>query len=190
MNETNFEGLDLLDFGNTRQLWGGVYVGKGEMLLVPFPDENPEDAILPQKVLPLTLDEWTALLAQTDYLNVRMPNKAIFRKSQRQVDSSIAWLVFRRDGFVCRYCGAARPLTVDHVDRWENGGATIPENLVAACRPCNRTRGDEEYEDWIVSETYIKASRKITPEAKAANIALVGRLPFLRSKRVEHQRSR
>jgi 5-methylcytosine-specific restriction endonuclease McrA len=45
----------------------------------------------------------------------------------------------------CVYC--ARPLdpsvaTLDHVYPVARGGAHVPGNLVAACAPCNRLKGD------------------------------------------------
>jgi 5-methylcytosine-specific restriction endonuclease McrA len=53
--------------------------------------------------------------------------------------------VFIRDEFRCQYCGAKRgagELTYDHVIPRVQGGKTVWENIVAACRPCNaRKRG-------------------------------------------------
>lgn len=56
------------------------------------------------------------------------------------VTKRLRFEVLRRDGFACRYCGAKAPdveLTVDHVTPRALGGQDVPENLVAACRPCN-----------------------------------------------------
>jgi 5-methylcytosine-specific restriction endonuclease McrA len=53
--------------------------------------------------------------------------------------------VFERDGWVCRWCGVAvTPATadLDHVVELVNGGAGHDlDNLVTACRTCNRRRG-------------------------------------------------
>lgn len=49
--------------------------------------------------------------------------------------------VFKRDGFVCQYCGAHPPdatLEVDHIVPVAEGGPDDPDNLVTACLPCNR----------------------------------------------------
>jgi 5-methylcytosine-specific restriction endonuclease McrA len=53
--------------------------------------------------------------------------------------------VLLRDGNVCAYCGYAgvgRELTIDHVMPRSRGGRTAWENVVTACAPCNRRKGD------------------------------------------------
>lgn len=50
--------------------------------------------------------------------------------------------VFMRDGYACRYCGARNcRLTLDHVRPVARGGTHDPSNLVAACYPCNLSKG-------------------------------------------------
>ena len=49
--------------------------------------------------------------------------------------------VFLRDGFACQYCNATAELTFDHVIPRSRGGRTTWENIVAACGPCNLTKG-------------------------------------------------
>ena len=51
------------------------------------------------------------------------------------------WL-FKRDGYVCRYCrrkGGA--LSVDHWLPRSRGGTNKPTNLVTACMDCNLKKG-------------------------------------------------
>lgn len=56
--------------------------------------------------------------------------------------------VLLRDGHACRYCGDRhRPLTVDHVWPRSRGGRTTWDNVVAACGPCNRAKGDRTPEE-------------------------------------------
>jgi 5-methylcytosine-specific restriction endonuclease McrA len=53
--------------------------------------------------------------------------------------------VLLRDGHTCMYCGTTelgRDLTIDHVLPRSRGGHTAWENVVAACAPCNRKKGD------------------------------------------------
>lgn len=53
--------------------------------------------------------------------------------------------VLARDLYTCQYCGgqpSKHELTVDHVIPRSRGGTTVWENVVAACAPCNRRKGD------------------------------------------------
>jgi HNH endonuclease len=58
--------------------------------------------------------------------------------------------VFERDQFTCRYCGVADYerdwLVADHVIP-SPAGATTLENLVTACRPCNKRKGGRTPEE-------------------------------------------
>lgn len=51
--------------------------------------------------------------------------------------------VFLRDRFACQYCGAREELTFDHVIPRSKGGQTEWVNVVAACSPCNLSKGDK-----------------------------------------------
>lgn len=56
------------------------------------------------------------------------------------VSKRLRFEILRRDNHTCRYCGAAAPevkLTVDHVMPEALGGTDDPNNLAAACEPCN-----------------------------------------------------
>lgn len=53
--------------------------------------------------------------------------------------------VFKRDSYVCQYCGEAftsTELTIDHVIPRSRGGANTWENCVSACERCNAYKGD------------------------------------------------
>ena len=51
--------------------------------------------------------------------------------------------VVQRDLFTCQYCGLkGKKMTIDHVVPQSRGGKTDFENCVAACKPCNNTKGD------------------------------------------------
>jgi 5-methylcytosine-specific restriction endonuclease McrA len=84
------------------------------------------------------------------------------RKSQRQIDSKVQWDCFRRDKYKCVYCNRDDvPLTIDHIMTWENGGPTTVENLVTACKKCNKTRGNTPYGDWLESDYYKQVSKNV-----------------------------
>jgi 5-methylcytosine-specific restriction endonuclease McrA len=58
--------------------------------------------------------------------------------------------VLARDHYACQYCneqpGKAH-LTIDHVLPRSRGGETRWENVVTACGPCNRRKGDRTPEE-------------------------------------------
>jgi len=58
--------------------------------------------------------------------------------------------VLARDGYTCQYCGSQPGkafLTIDHVIPRSRGGTTCWENVVTACAPCNRRKGDRTPEE-------------------------------------------
>ena len=62
----------------------------------------------------------------------------------RNVSKRTRFEVFKRDGFVCQYCGAHPPgvlLHVDHILALANGGTNDSDNLITACEPCNAGKG-------------------------------------------------
>lgn len=58
--------------------------------------------------------------------------------------------VMKRDRFTCIYCGAHPPnveLEVDHFFPASRGGSDHTDNLVTACRDCNRGKGTMLWDD-------------------------------------------
>lgn len=173
----------IYELGTRFQLVGLMYACNEQGFIAMLPGEAYPAFAMP--VSSLSLQAWNRVLEQTDNLDVEVtaPDadgklvKAFVRKSQRQIDASVSWRVFKRDKYSCRYCGNDNiPLTVDHLVRWENGGPSTEANLVAACRKCNRTRGDTEYGDWLRDPYYEKVARKLSQEEREANIRLLSTL--------------
>jgi len=53
--------------------------------------------------------------------------------------------ILRRSGGLCFYCRERRRLTMDHVTPIALGGAHAAWNIVAACWPCNSSKGAKRY---------------------------------------------
>lgn len=52
--------------------------------------------------------------------------------------------VFKRDAFICQYCGQGTPdviLEADHIHPRSKGGKDDIDNLITACYDCNRGKG-------------------------------------------------
>lgn len=198
MDEIKLSDLNIHDIGSSIQIAGTIWSGKGIQFVTLFPGKDEDFSQL--KTLPMNLQEWEQFLHQTDILETeilaRDPDssqivKAVVRKTQRSIDAYMQWEVFRRDNYSCRYCQRTGiPLTVDHIDLWENGGATIPENLLSACRSCNKDRGRMEYADWLKSPVYFKKSLGLTVAQQKANSDILQNLDHLKTLRVLHIRSR
>jgi len=176
----NFNEMNLLDFGNSIQLGGAIYSGNGKNYICLLPEEsNINDEFC---VLELTLDEWKKIIRQSDLVETEIFQrqtdgkivKAIVRKTTRVIEQGISWRVYKRDNYKCRYCGKEGiPMTVDHLVLWENGGPSIEENLVTACRRCNKVRGSIPYEEWLNNSYYLEVSKNLTDEIRDLNESLL-----------------
>jgi hypothetical protein len=78
-----------------------------------------------------------------------------FIRPGRDRPSGPAWaslrsFVFKRDDYTCQYCGErGERLECDHVIPVSRNGSNDPENLVTACKPCNRSKRDKTPEEWL-----------------------------------------
>ena len=60
---------------------------------------------------------------------------------RKSLSKKMRFEVFKRDAFVCQYCGAHPPsviLHVDHIHPVSKGGGNDIDNLVTACEACNQ----------------------------------------------------
>jgi len=178
-----FKDLKIQDVGREVLLVGGVWAGNGQTFVCLYPEFGEQEGEL--HVLNMTEDDWKTLLRQSDIMETEVLAKAedgtlykaVMRKCQRNIEQGTSWNVFRRDEYACRYCGNDKiPLTVDHLVLWEDGGPSIEENLVAACRKCNKKRGNTQYKDWLTHPYYLKMSKNLSPEIRAANETVLGTL--------------
>lgn len=66
------------------------------------------------------------------------------QEKRKAISKSTRFNVFKRDGFVCQYCGAHPPMVVLHVDHIHpvsEGGGNNANNLITACESCNLGKG-------------------------------------------------
>jgi len=69
---------------------------------------------------------------------------------RKAMSQTLRFEVFKRDSFTCQYCGAKAPeaiLEVDHINPVAKGGDNSIENLVTACKDCNRGKRDRKLSD-------------------------------------------
>lgn len=205
--------INLLAFGNTIHMVGAVYQGDGVMYLTLFPEDRGTLDVIGKdyrilhidgdgeesevKVLDMDADDWKKFMFQSDVMETEVLTqasdgslaKAIIRKSQRNIEQAVSWKTYKRDGYRCRYCANDDvPLTVDHLVLWEDGGPSIVDNLVSACKKCNKTRGNLQYSQWLAHPYYLKVSKNLSEQDRLANHHLINTLD--RIPRLIHKRSR
>jgi len=63
---------------------------------------------------------------------------------RKAISKKVRFEIFKRDAFVCQYCGSHPPeviLHVDHINPVANGGDNHPDNLITSCMDCNLGKG-------------------------------------------------
>lgn len=60
--------------------------------------------------------------------------------------------IFNAWNHCCAYCSAPAD-TLDHVKPRHKGGNTVTNNLVPACRECNRSKGSEDWLNWYMRQS-------------------------------------
>lgn len=61
------------------------------------------------------------------------------------ISQRIRFEVFKRDGFICQYCGKTPPniiLELDHINPVSKGGTDDINNLITSCFECNRGKNN------------------------------------------------
>lgn len=109
----------------------------------------------------------------------RASDHAVVMRTLTQQDK---FQIAYRDDFTCQFCGA-RPgnddIEVEHLIPVSKGGSDNDENLVAACRKCNRNKSDlvafpksmcegpdRRAPDWIVHKSFGEWEIKFHPTSK------------------------
>lgn len=136
-----------------------MVLGNGKEADVIAFDKLPDEISL----VDTTPDELQKIFRQLDVLDITATNKTVLRKSQRNLDQKVAWKVFKRDGYKCIYCAEDNaPLTFDHLVLWEEGGDTVEDNGLSACKKCNHTRGSQSIPDFVNSTYFKEVFKKIS----------------------------
>jgi len=77
----------------------------------------------------------------------KVGNYAFKEFKKNQISDKKRFQVFKRDHFTCQYCGRSAKdgaiLEIDHIIPKSKGGTDDIDNLITACRECNRGKGKE-----------------------------------------------
>ena len=90
----------------------------------------------------LTLHNWSK---HQPHLKLIATSKRLYTKAWQKIKR----VVFKRDNYVCRYCGATKQqMECDHVIPISRGGNNSLSNLTTACPTCNRKKGNKISSRW------------------------------------------
>ena len=143
------------DLGSILKIEGLVVGGEGAQGILMLPGTAlwgegkwPEGA----NVHTLTMEEWTDFLARTDNPEILiMPAKAFHRKVRYEISGAVQQKVWVADGLKCMYCKVQMgksPLSIDHFEPLETGGANDTSNFLSACKSCNKKKGSVDPRVW------------------------------------------
>ena len=68
-------------------------------------------------------------------------------KRELPVSPKMRFEILKRDNFTCQYCGRKAPevvLEVDHIEPYSRTKDNHVENLITACKECNRGKRAKE----------------------------------------------
>jgi len=63
------------------------------------------------------------------------------KRRESPISPRLRFEILKRDNFTCQYCGRKAPeveLEVDHIEPYSKTKDNSPENLITACKECNR----------------------------------------------------
>ena len=100
-------------------------------------------------------EDWASLrpadgdpVIQTQWLTLKVPEVITLTRYDRLPVKIVAFSrrnVFKRDGFMCQYCGCkpgSEELTIDHIMPRSRGGLSSWTNCVLACIDCNTRKAN------------------------------------------------
>lgn len=77
---------------------------------------------------------------RADWAEIKRTKLHPLRVAWNLIRLKVSPIVFARDGYKCRHCGATNRLEVDHIIPIARGGENSFDNYQTLCRPCNRRK--------------------------------------------------
>jgi N6-L-threonylcarbamoyladenine synthase len=81
----------------------------------------------------------------------KLPNW-LYQKGPLYGEENIKAYVRKRDNYTCQYCGQdlhGKRCEVDHIKPKSRGGTNVPDNMVACCEDCNKSKDNQTLDEWI-----------------------------------------
>ena len=92
----------------------------------------------------------------------------------------------KRDNFTCQYCGRKPPeviLEIDHIIPVSKKGSIESENLITACRDCNRAKKDRSVNIKKPGKIYLPENVMLSYNAFSARLS-DDNIEWLKSERI------
>jgi 5-methylcytosine-specific restriction endonuclease McrA len=134
--------------------WQPVHVASVQRALILLTCDAAK-VVEPESFQLFSWNEWTSFepaegepAIRSARLRVRVPEVVALVRFDRLPSGSVAFSkhnVFKRDRYVCQYCGSQPgrdELSLDHVVPRAQGGVSSWENCVLACLRCNHRKAD------------------------------------------------
>lgn len=88
------------------------------------------------------------------YCNSRCKEKYLESKPNKPGSPRKRWLIFKRDNFICQYCGRSPQkhgivLVLEHIKPISKGGGFSMENLKTACEDCNWGKSTDDMTEFF-----------------------------------------
>jgi 5-methylcytosine-specific restriction endonuclease McrA len=160
LREITFDEIELIEVGNDIAFVGTIWLNRSteEYYILPVGEDLgiAEDKL---GVFIFAESEQFKFLNQAWLLESRRytgykdkATKIALSRVSSNIDPQIRWKVFRRDNFICCYCGYDQgEVTYDHYIPVTLGGSTTVENGRTACRRCNHAKADMPPGNWLNS---------------------------------------
>lgn len=121
--------------------WAATLPPVKKLVLIAYADGPKE---------PEAVAEWASLeLGEVDRITAELCEAKYIAEYDEEATAAVGAMpptgkrkiVFERDEYACRHCGAGEDLTLDHIYPQALGGGHELDNLQTLCRRCNSRKG-------------------------------------------------
>jgi len=135
--------------------------------------------ILPVKKVTIETASFDTQAIKTGH---KIPNW-LYQKGPLYDEENIKAYVRKRDDYTCQYCGQdlhGKRCEVDHIKPKSRGGTDVPDNMVASCEDCNKSKDNLTLDEWVKlleahpTEINKKRLRRVPKIREQVKISLVG----------------
>lgn len=137
------------DIGSIIKIQGLIVGGANAQVILLLPGEKLLNG---SQQYELSLEEWSDFIHRSNEPEILIgPAKTFQRKFRYEVSGAVQQKVWVADGLKCVYCSKKMGevlLTIDHLIPLELGGTNDVRNYLSSCKPCNKSKGNQDPVVW------------------------------------------